>query len=957
MRTSITWRCLPKPSIAIHPSSPFRRPLSLGGSSPLQPPGFTQWRTFAAATEVEDNTQDTSLEKNISSQQQQNGLPSPSSLPPPSPTETLVLNVDGMKCGGCSAAVKRILLQQPGVVGAAVNLLTDTAVVQLSKNEDDQNSNEIEIEAVKLAVAEALTSKGFPSQPRTLDQGLGETSQSLAEKKEQELKKSMRNLAFAWTLAAACCFHHLGHFLHAMGLHEFAHTGFLGALGNPAISGVLGAAALLGPGRPLLKDGALGLIRGTPNMNSLIALGATTSFGAGALTLVIPEFTLDPSFLEEPVMLLAFVLLGRSLEARARAAATSDLTALVSLLPSRARLVLDPGAPPKKSNDNTAAANTYSNKTSSSIEEQLFSVPTSTVRPGDVVRVLPGENIPVDGTILSGTASIDESMMTGESKLVAVQQGDTVTGGTIVYEAPLTIKATATGSSSTLAGIGRLVADAQSREAPVQRLADKVAGWFCYGVMSASAATFGFWSLIGTKWFPSVLEALEPSASASSMAMMDMQYGGYGEAMVQSAGAAIDATQAPWLLAVKLAVDVLVVACPCALGLATPTAVLVASSAGARRGLLLRGGDVLERAAAVDTVILDKTGTLTQGKLNLKTIHLSSNNNNDIEEENEMLRLAAAVESTTTHPLAAAVVSAALSRGLKVSAAAVQDASTVPGYGVTAIVDGGNRVAVGTRDWVAAQVGQGWGWETNSSDDVVAPSFEHPSSSSSIHNNINESLQETEVWVGSEKHGGVMGRLSLIDSLRPDAASMVETLKKDMGIKRILVLSGDQLKATQSAAAAAGIPPEDVYAGVDPEGKANFVRLLREQEGAVVAMVGDGINDAVALSAADVGIAMGGGADAAGEAAHIILPGDKLRQVPEALELGRMALGKIKQNLVLAVAYNSVGIPLAAGALLPGWGIALSPTVAAAMMAGSSIAVVTNSLLLRRKVDRMNDDK
>ena len=845
--------------------------------------------------------------------------------------------------------MKRILLQQPEVVGAAVNLLTDTAVVQLSKNEDSDQTNKIDLEAVKLAVAEALTSKGFPSQPRTLDQGLGDTSKSLAEKKGQELKKSMRNLAFAWTLAAACCFQHLGHFLHALGLHEFAHTGFMGALSNPAISGVLGAAALLGPGRLLLKDGALSLIRGTPNMNSLIALGATTSFGAGALTLAIPEFTLDPSFLEEPVMLLAFVLLGRSLEARARVAATSDLTALASLLPSQARLVLDPGTPRK-------TADTSATTSSSNIEEQIFSVPTSTVRPGDVVRVLPGENIPVDGTILSGTASIDESMMTGESKLVAVQQGDTVTGGTIVYEAPITIKATATGSSSTLAGIGRLVADAQSREAPVQRLADRVAGWFCYGVMSASAATFGFWSMIGTKWFPSALDALEPSASVSSMAMMDMQYGGYGEAMMQSAGAAIDATQAPWLLAVRLAVDVLVVACPCALGLATPTAVLVASSAGARRGLLLRGGDVLERAAAVDTVILDKTGTLTQGKLNLKSIHLSNRSNNSIiEEENEMLRLAAAVESTTTHPLAAAVVSAALSRGLKVSSAVVQDAFTVPGYGVTAIVDGGNRVAVGTRDWVATQVGPGpgLGWGSSADDDdVVASSFENPSSSSSS-SSIYNRLQETEIWVGSEKHGGVMGRLTLVDSLRPDAASTVETLKKDMGIKRVLVLSGDQLKATQSAAAAAGIPPEDVYAGVNPEGKANFVRMLREQEGAVVAMVGDGVNDAIALSAADVGIAMGGGADAAGEAASVVLPGDKLRQVPEALELGRLALGKIKQNLALAVAYNSIGIPLAAGALLPGWGIALSPTVAATMMAGSSIAVVTNSVLLRREVDKM----
>ena len=366
-------------------------------------------------------------------------------------TYSAVLEVSGMKCGGCSAAVKRILLQQPGVEGAAVNLLTDTAVIQIKGGDDEDR------ESIIGSAAQMLTSKGFSARLRGAELGLRAASATLSERKEQELKKSMRNLAFAWTLAGACCIHHLGHFLHAFGLHEFAHTGLMGTLGSPSVSGFLGAAALLGPGRSLLIDGALGLIRGTPNMNSLIALGATTSFGAGALTVSIPGFSLDPSFLEEPVMLLAFVLLGRSLEARARVAATADLTTLAKLIPTDSRLILDPGAMP-----NTKSVD-VSSSSSSTFEEMI--IDTASIRAGDVIRVLPGERIPVDGTVLQGIASVDESMLTGESRLVPVIPGSKVTGGTIAYEAPLIVQATATGGESTLAGIGRLVAEAQSREA------------------------------------------------------------------------------------------------------------------------------------------------------------------------------------------------------------------------------------------------------------------------------------------------------------------------------------------------------------------------------------------------------------------------------------------------------------------------------------------------------------
>ncbi len=297
------------------------------------------------------------------------------------------------------------------------------------------------------------------------------------------------------------------------------------------------------------------------------------------------------------------------LTVRLASSLAADLSVLAQLIPAQARLLLDPGAK------------------GASSEELL--VPTASLATGDLVRVLPGERIPVDGRVVEGTCSVDESMLTGESCLVTARVGDAVTGGTVSYEAPIAIEATSTGSSSTLASIGRLVAEAQSREAPVQRLADMVAGRFCYGVMSASALTLAFWNLAGADWFPTALDA------------------------VDSVG-----PEAPLLLSIKLAIDVLVVACPCALGLATPTAVLVASSSGARRGLLIRGGDALERMASIDTVVFDKTGTLTEGKLTM--VELAPREGFDA---NELLRVATAVERTTTHPLAGAVSRAAEERG------------------------------------------------------------------------------------------------------------------------------------------------------------------------------------------------------------------------------------------------------------------------------------------------------
>ncbi len=876
-------------------TSSARRLALLGGGPPRLP---AAWRLYAAAADVEREAAEGALaDRRVT---------------------PVILSVENMKCGGCSAAVKNILLQQPGVAGAAVNLLTETAVVQVPGLDVG------EAEAAARRAADALTGKGFPAALRVAEaDGVQGLSVTLTERKERQLQESMRTLGFAWVLAFVCYGHHLGHFLHGLGLHEYAHTGFMAVLGDPSVSAALGAAALLGPGRQLLVDGAGSLARGAPNMNSLIALGAVTSFTAGSVSALVPGITVDPSFLEEPVMLLAFVLLGRSLEARARLEASgeprgrwfslharssnfscmhallltvrlassleADLSALAQLIPTQARLLLDPGAK------------------GASSEELL--VPTASLATGDLVRVLPGERIPVDGRVVEGTCAVDESMLTGESRLVTARVGDAVTGGTVSYEAPIVIEATSTGSSSTLASIARLVAEAQSREAPVQRLADMVAGRFCYGVMSASALTFAFWNLVGADWFPTALDAIDTVGP-----------------------------EAPLLLSIKLAIDVLVVACPCALGLATPTAVLVASSSGARRGLLVRGGDALELMASIDTVVFDKTGTLTKGKLTM--VELAPCEGFDAD---ELLRFATSVERTTTHPLAGAVSRAAEERGERLvfaleplpllpapltplcspiiaglSTPSASNAFTVPGEGVRARVEGID-VFVGTLPWVASQCG----------DEL-------------LHNEA--SSTGTHVWVGYGGRG-IAGSMTFTDALRSDAREVVASLQ--LSGKRVILLSGDDEAVARQIGSDLGIAPADAYGRMRPEQKATFITDLRAS-GASVAMVGDGVNDAVALSAADVGVAMGGGADAAGEAASVVLMGNRLSQLLEGFHLAEATLEKIKQNLGLAVVYNIISIPIAAGALLPAYGIALSPAAAATAMACSSVCVVMNSLLLRR---------
>ena len=792
---------------------------------------------------------------------------------------TVLFAVEGMRCGGCSAGVQKTLGERDDVERCAVNLVTETAAVTFRR--------ELTGDALRATIdsaIEAIRKKGFIMTRRAAGRAAEAAAREAERKREEEMEKTKWDLYKAWGLTVACLGTHLTHHLHALGLHEYAHTEVLNALAQPWIGATLAAGALLGPGRKILSEGAKAFANGAPNMNSLVGVGSLAAFGlstAGALNPQLNEYgQWTNDFFEEPVLLMAFILLGRALEGRARARASADLRSLSSLLPLDARLVV----PDRESAEDEDPAN----------HSVIVDVDRASVRPGDLVRVNPGEIIPVDGTVVAGNAGVDEATLTGEPVLVYKTKGSDVNAGTGVFEGPLTVRAMSSGDSSIVAGITRTIEEAQGRAAPVQRLADAIAGPFVFGVMGISAATFAFWTLAGDALFPGAL----------------MEAGSFGAA--------------PWMGPLKLATDVLVVACPCALGLATPTAVLVATSLGARNGVLLRGGDVLETIAGVDAVVLDKTGTITRGKPRMKSVYTS-----DERTEWDVLSVAAAVEATTTHPIAKAVTRSAETRfESEENLSPIPRASaseTEPGRGVTATVNG-ERVFVGAPAWVDAKVG-GVGASSDAYADARA-----------------ESETCSLVAVGVEDHG-VVGVLTVADEIREDAAETVQRLKA-AGV-RVHILSGDRQAAVDAVASELGLGTDSVIlGGMLPGDKASQIEKLRAQ-GFTVAMVGDGINDAPALVAADVGVAVSRGMEATGNAAGVILLGDALSQVADSIQLGKNSLDKIRQNLGWALAYNAVGVPLAAGALLPAYGVALNPSAAGALMAVSSVAVVSNSLFLR----------
>ncbi|MDJ0510953.1 MAG: heavy metal translocating P-type ATPase [Crocosphaera sp.] len=769
--------------------------------------------------------------------------------------ETTTLDVQGMKCAGCVKAVERQLTQQSGVVSACVNLITEIAVITYEPTTIQPQT-----------LADKLTKVGFPSDIRA-SQTL--TPQQIKDNNSQKRKKEAQQQKITLITAAILLI-----------LSTLGHLEHLGGPSIPILNSLgfhwgLATLALIIPGREIIIDGWRGLAHGMANMNTLVGLGTVSAYLTSAVAFLFPSLGWE-CFFDEPVMLLGFILLGRTLEKQARNRASSALETLIALQPAIARLIGDPS-----SND------------TSSIE-----IPVEQVRVGEYIKVLPGEKIPVDGEIITGETTIDESLVTGESLPVVKTAGEKVIGGTLNQSGVITLKTTEVGENTTLAQIIAAVETAQTRKAPIQQLADTVAGYFAYGVMGIATLTFFFWFSMGIHLFPQVL-----TVSNHHDMVMGATY--------------------PLLLSLKLAIAVLVVACPCALGLATPTAILVGTGIGSEQGLLIKGGDVLEKVHQLDGIIFDKTGTLTVGHPTLTDCFALE----DID-ESTLVQLAATVESGTNHPLGLAIIDAATTKNLPLLKA--ENFYTETGTGVQATV-AGQRVWLGNQSWVKEQ-----GVNFDDFGQRKAPSSGQ---------NFNSLLQEltqagkTVIYVGVEET--IKGILALKDELRPDAKKTVSELQK-RGLE-VILLTGDHPQVAQAIASQLGI--EQVFAEIRPHGKAAMIEELQKSQ--KVAMVGDGINDAPALAQATLGISLQGATEVAMETADIVLMSDRLWDVVTAIELSLATFRKIRQNLFWALGYNTLAIPIAAGILLPSFGFILGPAFAAGLMAFSSVTVVSNSLLLR----------
>jgi P-type Cu2+ transporter len=833
---------------------------------------------------------------------------------------TITLDVSGMMCAGCVKAVETQLTQQPGVASVCVNLVTAVATVEAVP------------ELAANILAEKLTQAGFPSQPR---EGNAARTQSLADWEQRRRAAAHHQIQQLTIALILLVFSTLGHFGKLFSLN-------LAGLDNIWLHCGLAALALVLPGRSMIIDGWQGLRRNAPNMNTLVSLGTLTAFSASLIALFFPQLGWE-CFFDEPVMLVGFILLGRTLEHRARTRAASALQSLIALQPQQARLI---GKGMAEMAETTAPAG-QNEVSSSAISPSPILIPVDRVRPGEWLQVLPSEQIPVDGEVMVGQTTVDESMLTGEAVPVLKQPGDRVAAGTINQSGAIAIQATQIGATTTLAKIITLVESAQARKAPIQKLADTVAGYFTYGVMTIASLTFLFWDFIGTQIWPQVLLSGATERGDHAHTMADTMAHTMAHSMTSMT---TPAESSPLLLSLKLAIAVLVIACPCALGLATPTAILVGSGLGAERGLLIRGGDVLERVHALTTVVFDKTGTLTTGQptvtdclvcpsflLPPSSFPLSPSSfllppssfllppSSFPLSPSTLLQIAATVESGTRHPLALAIAQAAQQQALPLLPA--QDFQTYPGLGITA------RVQLADQQWHAVTLGT----ERWFSEQAIAID-------PTLQTQAKDLAKAGKTLVYGAIDNTSVGLIAVADPLRSDAVATISALQH-MGMQ-VLLLTGDRAETAQTVAQTVGLTAEQVLAEVLPADKAATIAALQAQN-QIVGMVGDGINDAPALAQADVGIALKAGTDVAVETAGIVLMRNQLTDVVAAIRLSRATFNKIQQNLFWAFAYNLLGLPIAAGLLLPVWGFALSPAAAGALMAFSSVSVVTNSLLLR----------
>jgi len=774
--------------------------------------------------------------------------------------ESVTIPVSGMTCAACSGRVQRALEKAPGVRDAAVNLMMKNATVAFDPAVTTPDR-----------LVETIRGTGYGAALAPPEQTAFEEQEARDRAQEEEFRELRLKAGVSFAVAVVAMVVSMplmaggAHGGHGPAADPFMRwtMGWLNPVLEsvlpwlyrapaPALSWallVLTAGVMAWAGRHFYTRAWAAFRHHSADMNTLIAVGTGAAFLYSVVATVAPGFFLrrgvNPDvYYEAVVFIVALILAGNALEARAKRQTASALRSLVRLQPKTARVLR---------------------------EDAEADIPVEEVRTGDEILVRPGERIPVDGEVVSGGSAVDESMLTGESLPVQKGPGDRVIGATINRTGAFRYRATTLGAESVLAQIVRLMRDAQGSRAPIQRLADRISAVFVPVVISIAIATF-------VVWFAA-------------------------------------AEQAPGVRAFAAAVAVLIIACPCAMGLAVPTAVMVSTGRGAELGVLIKGGEALQRAGDVRTVVLDKTGTITEGRPTVTDLVPAPR---WAGREDELLRLAASLEASSEHPLADAIVRRAKEAGM--SLAQAEGFDSVTGRGAEGVVEG-RAVAAGNAALMA---------DRGVAADALAGEAERLAGEA-----------KTPVYLAVE--GELAGLLAVADPIKESSREAVARLRR-MGL-RVVMLTGDDPRTARAIARQAGV--ERVAAGLLPEGKVAEIRRLQEA-GEVVAMVGDGINDAPALARADVGIAIGTGTDIAIQASDVTLMRGDLRGVAGAIALSRRTMRTMKQNLFWAFIYNVVGIPVAAGVLYPALGMLLSPILASAAMAFSSVSVVANSLRLRR---------
>ncbi len=753
----------------------------------------------------------------------------------PARRASVTLEVGSMSCASCAGRVEKALAALPGVLEAHVNLAAETAAVTYAEGA-----------LTPAGIAAASTAAGYPAKPVA---GPG-ASDDRVTRKEEEARELSRKMILAAALA-------LPVFLVEMGGHMIPalHHWIAATIGQEAswiLQFLLTSAVLAGPGRGFYQKGIPALLKGVPDMNSLVAMGTGAAYLYSVVATFLPGLlpeAVRAVYFEAAAVIVVLILLGRFLEARAKGRTGAAIRKLVGLQVRTARVMRD-GAAVEVAVDDLAV--------------------------GDVLQVRPGERLAVDGEVVGGTSHVDESMLTGEPVPVEKAAGDPVTGGTVNGAGSLEYRATRVGAETTLSQIIRMVEEAQGAKLPIQGLVDRITLWFVPTVMGLAALTVLVWLLVGP----------DPALT----------------------------------LALVAGVSVLIIACPCAMGLATPTSIMVGTGRAAELGVLFRKGDALQALDRVDVVALDKTGTVTEGRPEMTDLVLAEGG-----DRAELLALVAAVEERSEHPIAEAIVRAARAEGAARKAA--EEFASVTGYGVSAQV-GGATVLVGAARFLERE---GIAVGALGGEDVAL-------------------ARRGRTALFAAVDGRAVAVIGVADPVKPASRAAVAALRAAR--LRVAMITGDRRETAEAIAAETGI--DLVVADVLPDGKVKALAELAEG-GRKVAFVGDGINDAPALARADVGIAIGTGTDVAIEAADVVLMSGDLRGVVNAFEVSKRTMRNIRENLFWAFAYNTALIPVAAGVLYPAFGVLLSPVLAAGAMALSSVFVLTNALRLRRIAPAMDE--